>query len=298
MWGIGRFDDLRKFVSKALELGFEEVELNYDVTALMLSQIVDTGVRISSLHNYCPAPEDEAGRRIRGLLMSSLDEKKRHLAVKYTKRTIDAARSLGVRVVVVHSGGLDLAAEEGRLHSLFERGQVGSREYERVKEALIARREEVRKPHLEVLMDSLREVSDHAFGAGVKIGLEIRADYHDIPNLEEVQLFLSALPAESTGYWHDVGHAHRLEKLGFYRHQDWLEAFGDRLLGVHLHDCSGLSDHGFPGSGEIDLAMVKRYVRPDTILVAEFAGFNSEAEVKSGLAHLRELGFFQDGNSE
>jgi sugar phosphate isomerase/epimerase len=298
MWGIGRFDDLRVFVRKALEMGFEAIELNYDVTPTMLTSIRQTGVPITSLHNCCPQAVDAAGRRIRGLVLSSLDEQTRRLAVDFTRQTIDAAQSLGAKAIILHSGNLDLVAEEGRLQNLFERGKAGSEDYRQARENLMTRRALVRQPYLDAFRKSLNSISRHAAEKGIMVGLENRADYHDIPNLEDMKLLLSGFDAGPVGYWHDVGHAHRLEVLGFYKHQEWLDAFEGRLIGMHLHDCVGLKDHQCPGTGEIDFSLLKRYVRPETLLVAELNRVNPENAVKAGLEYLRRLGFFDNGDPQ
>ncbi|NIS46468.1 MAG: hypothetical protein GWN76_11420, partial [candidate division Zixibacteria bacterium] len=41
------------------------------------------------------------------------------------------------------------------------------------------------------------------------------------------------------------------------------------LIGVHLHDAIGLDDHIPPGSGEIDFAALKPFLKADTIKVIE-----------------------------
>ena len=38
------------------------------------------------------------------------------------------------------------------------------------------------------------------------------------------------------GYWHDAGHGAKLEYLGFFEHEDYLRRWGDRIVGMHIHD--------------------------------------------------------------
>ena len=53
------------------------------------------------------------------------------------------------------------------------------------------------------------------------------------------------------GFLYDVGHAQTLDILGFYRHEDWLERFAPRIIGTHLHDVVGTTDHFAPGMGTV-----------------------------------------------
>ena len=85
-------------------------------------------------------------------------------------------------------------------------------------------------------------------------------DIHEIPDLEEVELLLSDAAGRKVAYWHDTGHAEVLSKLGVTASPAWLERFGSRTAGVHLHDVLGPVDHLPPGGGEVDWAGVAHYL--------------------------------------
>ena len=71
-------------------------------------------------------------------------------------------------------------------------------------------------------------------------------------------------------YWHDAGHAQIKENLGLIRHTAFLESLAPRLAGFHLHDVIYPDrDHAAPGTGTIDYAALKPFVKPQHIKVFE-----------------------------
>jgi sugar phosphate isomerase/epimerase len=70
-----------------------------------------------------------------------------------------------------------------------------------------------------------------------------------------------------------------MEFLGIAAHEDYLRQYGDRLIGMHLHDAIGGSDHRALGRGQIDFGKIMEYVRPETTIVLEIHGQASAAEV-------------------
>ena len=92
---------------------------------------------------------------------------------------------------------------------------------------------------------------------------------------------------ETVGYWHDVGHAEVLENLGFGTHEEWLQRFAQRMVGIHLHDVVGVDDHQAAGLGNVDWELVARYLPAGALLTCEFQNYNSPEQVKTGLDLLR-----------
>ena len=137
----------------------------------------------------------------------------------------------------------------------------------------------VRQTYIHSVTASLNELSGPAEGAGVKLGLETRYYYGEIPSFDEFGIIFESIPSPALGYWHDTGHAHTMEFLGIVAHEDYLRQYGDRLIGIHLHDAIGGSDHRALGRGQIDFTKVMKYVRADTALVLEIHGHASAAEL-------------------
>jgi sugar phosphate isomerase/epimerase len=91
-------------------------------------------------------------------------------------------------------------------------------------------------------------------------------------------------------YWHDTGHAQIKENLGFILHAMQLESLADRLLGFHIHDVQfPARDHCPPGSGMIDFAALKPFVKPEHIKVFELNPGVEVDQLQSGVTYLKQI---------
>lgn len=289
MWGIGRFPSLAAFFTAADALGFGRYELNHAVTPAMLDGSSLDGRRIASVHEPCPAQLSIGELRQRGWLVSSTDEESRRRAVAAVRRSIDLAHRLGAGTVIVHPGRVDVdPALETALVDLYGQDRSGQPEYTRARERLA----EARAARVEINMRSVRrslaELAEHAARRGIRLGLENRFHYLEIPLPDELDDLLHSGCGEVVGYWHDVGHAQVLENLGFCSHEGWLRRFSHRVIGVHLHDVAGVLDHLAPGLGRMDWPMVARYLPAAALRTCELQAFNSPREVAAGVRRLVE----------
>ncbi len=111
--------------------------------------------------------------------------------------------------------------------------------------------------------------------------------------MEDLNDIFSRFEGGKLGYWHDIGHGKAQENLFGTPQKEMLEAFGHRLIGVHLHDVQrGYCDHYEPGCGMVDFDMLKPYLKGDTIRVLEINQKVSEGGAKKGIAFLKEKGIF------
>jgi sugar phosphate isomerase/epimerase len=92
------------------------------------------------------------------------------------------------------------------------------------------------------------------------------------------------------GYWHDVGHAEVLDRLGLVPKERWLKELGGRCLGSHLHDVVGLIDHRAPGRGTADWDYISRYLPAHALRVLEINQGVPEEQVAGALDFLRQRG--------
>jgi sugar phosphate isomerase/epimerase len=133
---------------------------------------------------------------------------------------------------------------------------------------------------------SVLELAEYAAPRGVRLGLENRDHVYEIPLPDELDELLQ-LGGEGVGYWHDIGHAEVLERLGFASHEDWFRRFVGRMVGIHLHDVAGLEDHLAAGRGTVDWSRVARDVPAGVLRTCEFRPFHTPEQVRAGLDLLR-----------
>jgi sugar phosphate isomerase/epimerase len=290
MWALGRFPDLARFFEAGRELGFARFELNHGVDSAMLEGLSLDGT-ITAVHEPCPADIStrELGRR--NWLISAPDEDDRRRGVLATQRSIDLAHRLGAQAVVVHPGRVDIEPSlESALVDLYRAGRAGQPEYTRARERLMAARAGQAEVSLRSVRSSLVELAEYASRRGVRLGLENRFHYREIPLPDELDVLLDLGLGHVVGYWHDIGHAQVLEHLGFDTHESWLHRFSRQMVGVHLHDVVGLQDHLAAGLGQVDWDMVGRHLPPATLRTCEFHASNSPQQVAAGLNWLADRG--------
>jgi sugar phosphate isomerase/epimerase len=227
----------------------------------------------------------------RDWLVSSADEASRQQGVAIIEKSIDLAHQLSAPVVVIHCGSILTSSDhESKLRALFNAGQVGSAEFRQIKNDFQHLRQDLINLHLQPVKKSLGELIEYAVHRGISLGLENRYHYMDIPNPDEMEQLLGLAAPHQLGFIFDVGHAQALDRLGFYPHAEWLHRFALRMLGCHLHDVIGITDHLAPGLGEIDFASIAHFLPGKTFRTCELSPGNTLAQVKEGLGVLIESG--------
>ena len=291
MWAKGRFSHMAAFATKAKGLGFTHIEANASISPQMLSELIEATVPISSIHSPCPAVISSRGIPISSLSLSSLDESERMEAVSFTKKTIDLAASVRARAIVLHMGEvpIDLSLQN-RLYKLHDGGHAQTTEYSQAKEEIVHQRISHALPHLDAARKSLQELSQYSQQKGIMLGLETRFHLNEIPNMDEMAELLNETSESLVGYWHDVGHAEVQQQLGFSSHEEWLSRFKDRMVGIHLHDTRGISDHHAPGKGNMNWEMVAKYLPPGIVKVCEIGEWNDEEQIEGAVKFLQKKG--------
>ena len=291
MWAKGRFSHMTGFAAKLRELGFTHVEPNAVVSPRMLNELLKTAVPISSIHSPCPAVSSSRRIPASSLSLSSLDAGERVEAVSFTKKTIDLAADVGARAIVLHMGEvpIDLSLQD-RLHKLHDGGYTQTKEYRRVKERLVHQRLSLAQSYLDAAKKSLQELSKYSRQKGIMLGLETRFHFNEIPNMDEMAELLDEVSGHLAGYWHDVGHAEVQQQLGFSFHEEWLLRFRDRMVGIHLHDIRGISDHHAPGKGNMNWEMIAKYLPRGIVKVCEIGEWNDEEQMQGVVKFLEKKG--------
>jgi sugar phosphate isomerase/epimerase len=108
--------------------------------------------------------------------------------------------------------------------------------------------------------------------------------------MDEMAELLDEVSEHLAGYWHDVGHAEVQQQLGFSFHEEWLLRFKDRMVGIHLHDIHGISDHHAPGKGNMNWKMIAKYLPQGIVKVCEIGEWNDEEQMQGVVKFLQKKG--------
>jgi sugar phosphate isomerase/epimerase len=257
-WNSGRHtagDEMLREIKT--ELGFDSIELGHGIRLSLMpgiQKMFDTGqVRFTSLHNFCPLPVEVMVASPNCYEFSTVSHEERERAVKQTFQTIDFAERLGAPVVVLHLGEVKMQPITDRLIMMTKAGEHLSRGYVRAKLKAVETRERRAPIHLQRVKDCLNRIVEHAASKNVRLALESRRGYEEIPSERELPVLLDELNSEQVGYWHDFGHSQIKENLGFIDHAEWLGVVGSRALGCHVQDCMWpAKDHEVPFTGGVD----------------------------------------------
>ena len=276
------------------ELGFEYAELSHGTRISLLPGIleaVDAGeIKISSLHNFCPLPMGVNNSAPNLYQFSSDRPRERELAERYTLKTLDLAGRVKAPLVVLHLGSVEMRNYTDKLLELVARGEKETLKYEKLCAELDEKREARKGPFLERMKELLKKLLVEAESRGVMLGAENRQAVEELPFESDFQFIFREIASPNLAYWHDTGHAQIKENLGFIFHQMHLESLRDRVYGFHIHDVQFPGrDHCAPGSGMVDFAALKAWVKPHHIKVFEFSPSLTVEQVKRGVEHVQKL---------
>ena len=276
------------------DLGFEYAELGHGICASLVPGIleaVDAGeIKISSLHNFCPLPLGVTRPSPNLYSFSAEEPRERELAIKHTLKTLEFAGRVQAPLVVLHLGGIEMKDYTGRLCEMLERGGKGPPQYGKLRDEATASREARKGKAVERVYVALRKILPEAERRGVKLGIENRQALEEIPPDGDIEKFFRDFDVPNIVYWHDTGHAQIKENLGFIRHAQHLESLSRWLAGFHIHDVVfPAGDHAAPGTGIVDFAALKPFVKPQHIKVFELSPLLPVDAVKRGVAHVKAI---------
>lgn len=296
VWKSGKVNDGQKLMECFAELGFREIELEYRISGETFKEIKQflkktDDLKIVSIHNFFPIPDihETGGADI--FHFSSEDREERSLAVKYAIKTIQIASEIGAGAVVIHLGRVQMDTMSKELFSLYDSGIAGSEVYTGKLDKIRILRDSRKGKVLDMMLLSMAEIQKEAEKYDINIGIENRYFFEECPSFEEMAVIFNEFGNGRIGYWHDAGHAQVQENLGFVRVRDMLEAYGKYLIGFHLHDVNGYSDHHVPGTGKVDFELLKKYMNRDTVKILEIHPRETEKDLMEGVSFLENMGF-------
>lgn len=293
-WNSHRHTDGRALLREVRELGFEYAELSHGTRISLMPGIleaVEAGeIKISTLHNFCPLPMG-VNYSAPNLYQFTADrERERELALRYTMKTLEFASRVKAPLVVLHLGSVEMKDYSGKLKEMLSRGEKDSPKYAKLCTEMAEKREAKKEKYIERLYEMLGKIVPEAESRGIKLGCENREALEEIPFESDFMFLFREFASPNVTYWHDTGHAQIKENLGFIHHAMHLESLADRLAGFHIHDVQPPArDHCAPGTGSVNFAALKPMVKPHHIKVFEFSPAMPVEELKSGVAHVKNL---------
>jgi len=276
-WNSGRHtagDEMLREIKD--ELGFDLIELGHGIRISLIpgiQKMFDAGeVRFSSLHNFCPLPVEVMVASPDCFRFSAAYPEERERAVRQTFQTIDFAERLGAPFVVLHLGEVNMQPITDPLIDLAKTGKYLSRKYVDLKVKAVQKREKIGPNYLQRVKDCLRRIIERAALKNIRLGVESRRGYEEIPTEREFPALLDEMNSPQIGYWHDFGHVQIKENLAFLDHAEWLGAIGPRTFGCHVQDCIWpAQDHQPPFAGDVDLEKLVPLLPANCLFVWEMS---------------------------
>ncbi len=288
-WNCERHTKGENMLQEILDIGFERVELGHGIRLSLMEGVqryYEAGkVQFSTLHNFCPLPVEITRPSPDCYQFTSHRDSERERAIKLTFQTIDFAKRLGAPLVVLHLGSVPIERSTEKLIALAEKGEQNSRQYVKMKVNAVKLREKKIGVYLQRSKEALLRIVDYAGHMGIKLGVEGRQGFEEIPSEMEASAILEEVNApDVVGYWHDFGHIQIKENLGFVDHAEWLAHISKRMLGGHLHDTVWPGkDHRAPFTGNIDYDKLIPLIPNPTTLVWEMGPRRNAAEIRESL---------------
>jgi len=283
-------------IDRIKQLGLNKIELGFSLSETQLDAILQLqkkgNIRIESVHNYCPVPEEYSLHDFTPdyFSLASTDENQRTKAIELTLKSIHTTAQADAKALIIHAGRVEIKERLRELVVLFDEGRKKTPVYHALIDDMRKERENSKKPYLEALLRSLDKILPVAEKFKISLCLENRFYRREIPSFDELgKIFLNFQNCRYLFYWHDVGHAQVSENLGLSNHQDYLKRYSDKLYGVHLHDVSGGKDHLVPGQGDFDFSRLTPYLQKNTLLIIEAHQPATTEQIVMGIAYLKKI---------
>jgi sugar phosphate isomerase/epimerase len=302
-WSSARHHDGYAMLQEAASLGFKHVELSHGTRITLVPGILkalnERLIKVSSTHNFCPLPAGmmHAAPNLFEPSASAGHGHEHEQWLRHTRRTIDFTAQVGATAVVLHLGSVRFfwrnPARRLRHFARCHPSAVLSAN-ERYQKLLVKTAAKLRKrlpPFWEQAKLSIEEILPYAAEKDVRLGLENREKFEELPRDGDFPgLLSSVLRPGQVGYWHDTGHAELKERMGVITQRRLLEENAGHLIGFHLNDVDAEGhDHQPVGAGTIDFKLVSQFWRPEHLLVLELNSRVSPEDVRASKKRIEDL---------
>jgi len=279
-------------IDEILEMGFSNIELSHGMTVSKYPGIKkafkENKFTCSGVHNYFPAPLEVLIDAPDAFEFSSDKGYDRSKAMKLTKKSLEVAAEFNAQYLVLHMGSVPMRRDKwsNLLTEHAAENQKDSDKFTKLKDKFIKKRAKYTKKYFARAVEALEILSPLAKEAGVKLAVESRSRYEDIPSEPEMRELQEMFKDDPwIGYWHDFGHVQLKHNIDLLDHKEWLAEMESQLVGCHLHDVQyPAKDHRVPFVGELDYKSLLQHVSPEKPLVWEISGSQSKSAIIESLA--------------
>lgn len=288
-WNNSRHTGGESMIEEIVELGFTHIELSHGMTIAKLPGIqkaYQRGIfKCSGVHNYFPSPVEVMIDAPDAYEFTSHRPFDRQRAMDMTLRTLELAAQFEAKYLVLHMGSVPLSPKKftRALTSAVTEGKQHTPDYVKAKLAFVKKREKIGPLYFQRAMEALAQIAERAAELGVKLAVESRSRFEDMPTEREM-LAMQAHFADNpwVGYWHDFGHVQLKHNLGLLDHLEWLEKISPQLIGGHVHDVEWPArDHRVPFGGTLDYAPLLKFFPENCPLIWELSPTRDAAEIRT-----------------
>ena len=284
-----------EIVDKALELGFDGLELGYGLKEEFVPEILARkkagAIDIRSVHAFSPVTQDMEYGHPELYRIANTDEDARKTAVEKVLGVLHFAETAEADTVVLHAGRvLEISKTWQKIHAKIAAECNSGLIYKWQFNAMVKKRTLLAPQYLDQIRKSLDALLPEFAKAGVTLALENLPSWDALPQPDEMEELLKNYAGTKLACWHDIGHGQVMENAGYGGNAETAKKFLPHIAGTHIHDVIGpAKDHNAPGTGGIDFRAFSFFARPSVIRVFEpAAAYVKEEELKAGLELLKQ----------
>lgn len=297
-WNNSRHTDGEAMIEEIVSLGVDYIELSHGMTVTKLPGIraaFERGLfRCSGVHNYFPSPTEVMIDAPDAYEFTSHRPFDRKRAMEMTIRSLELAAEFEAEYIVLHMGSVPMMPHKkwtGRLTQMVKDGEQQTPEYSEFKLKCVKRREKFGPRYFHRAIEALEEIAERAAEFKVKLAVESRSKYEDVPTEREmIELQNHFRDHPWVGYWHDFGHVQLKHNLRLLEHDYWLEQMEPHVIGAHVHDVVWPHrDHRVPFTGTLNYKKLLKHFRPEMPFVWELSPGRKEEQIRDALFCWKEL---------
>ncbi len=290
-WNNSRHIDGEAMIGEIIDLGFSNIELSHGMTVAKIPGIRKAFAAgmftCSGIHNFFPSPVEVMIDAPDAYECTSHRPFDRKRAMDMTLKSLELAAEFEARYLVLHLGSVPMntAKFTKPLTKLVAAGEQRTPRYIKEKIAFIKKREKLAPLYYHRAIQALEELTPKAEEYGVKLAVESRSRFEDLPNEREmIRLQKHFRDNPWIGYWHDFGHVQLKHNLGLLDHYEWLGMIAPHLIGGHVHDVQWPArDHRTPFTGMLDYETILPFFPTGCPLVWELSPTREADEIRTAL---------------